>query len=178
MGYAWENITPKEQKFLLFRREQLLAGQTKAEKAFQRIVDILCETYNQRQRILKYRLQEPYCFGENIVFYVDIYFPKFHMGVEIDGSSHYSKRSKERDEWRSRLLFESRKDTIIRFSNAAVLRHPESIAEMFVAQLISQENATPSYVRSMKHLALKFPPSHLIQQQKVRDEWKKNHAKS
>jgi adenine-specific DNA-methyltransferase len=61
-------------------------------------------------------------------YILDFYCPKYKLGVELDGSTHYDDAGKQKDSQRADVLAKYGV-SIIRFSNLDVLKETDSVAE-------------------------------------------------
>jgi very-short-patch-repair endonuclease len=94
------------------RKNQLLCKKSKAEAHFAKLLDI--------QQI--YYIREKCCYDKNSEWcYIDFYFPKYRLAIEIDGKEHLTPKHKYRDEMKTKFLLEKRKIITIRFSNEEVI---------------------------------------------------------
>lgn len=94
------------------RKSQLLCKNSKAEYHFLKLLDM--------HQI--YYIREKCCYDKNGEWcYIDFYFPKYRLAIEIDGKEHLIPKHKYRDEMKTKFLLEKRKIMTIRFSNEEIM---------------------------------------------------------
>lgn len=69
-------------------------------------------TNNVKDFIMEYKVKYPI---ENKTFFIDFYFPKLNLGIELDGSQHL--KTIEYDNWRDNIIFNLINCKILRISH-------------------------------------------------------------
>ena len=90
----------------------------------------------QERRLWEYLRQYPTRFYRQRVierYILDFYCSKAKLGVEIDGSQHYTAIGKEYDDNRTEILSE-RGIFVLRFSNMEIDRHFQSVCKQIDAE--------------------------------------------
>jgi very-short-patch-repair endonuclease len=140
-------ISRRDEFRMVRNKKGLLKKSTPAERACWRLctkVFKMCGSRFVKQRVFH--------IAGSISFVVDVYFPKFKVGVEVDGPSHYRKKELERDAWRSQVLKECDGIEIVRFSNKAVLERPAETLERIVEALLKSKKANVYHRNLLKRV--------------------------
>lgn len=140
-------ISRKYEMRVSVNQQRLASNLTPAEKSFQSIAEDIRDCYG-----VPFGGQKIFHITDGFAFIADFYFKKFHLAVEIDGSSHYKQKEHQRDEWRTRLLNETANVTVIRFSNKDVLTAPDIVRAKVIDALLKAPRATPSYQKRLHRM--------------------------
>lgn len=141
-------ISSDFQKLMCQRQGELRRNQTEAEKLFEvgvaQVISDEAQTPFVGQRL--------FYLADGIAFVADVYFKKFRLAVEIDGPSHYGKRSRAWDGWRSDVLERYAGVLVIRFTNKEVLTDLNAVFGKVVRAMGNREEATPSHRKYLRRV--------------------------
>lgn len=99
-----------------------------------------------------FREQKAFYITDEVAFITDFYFPKFRVVIEVDGSSHYGWKSRERDKWRDGLLLVYAGVSTLRVSNSAVTKKTIDVFNQVVRFLAVAPQATPYHQSHLREV--------------------------
>lgn len=115
--WSGETIPAPRMEWSLMNQKRLLKAQTNAEKYFGKWFSGLA---GKGKSVFRFTKQKPFHVTPEFLFYIDFYFKRFKLAVELDGAHHLTTMGKAQDEVRTKLL-SAKGIRVIRFQNDTVL---------------------------------------------------------
>lgn len=111
------------------------ATDTVAQAAFERIARGVCDSH-----AIKLSRQQVVVISEEVFFVLDFWLPEARVAVEVDGREHGRPTARQKDEWRDKLLLDSKGIRTLRVSNTDATTQPAAAAASLVAFLAAHGN--------------------------------------
>lgn len=115
--WSGEAIPARRMEWAQMNQKRLLKVQTKAERYFGKSMS---GVVRDGRSILRFIKQKPFHVTPEFLFYVDFYFKRFKLAVEVDGATHRSPMGLAQDQVRTTLL-SAHRIRVLRFPNEEVL---------------------------------------------------------
>ena len=147
LGLDGEPVKPQAVTTVRRYQKKALEKLTEGERDFCKLIGPVCK--HGRVRYVK---QVVVYVTAGISFRLDFLFRDYRVAIEIDGENHRAPNQRELDEWRTKVLVETMKLKVLRFTNEEVAHQYLEVREAVVKALLE------SPVGYKRYLLEKYPP--------------------